>query len=125
MNINDDLKNMCENIARELETGIYELNDPDSFEYDNEGDQCQGLKKGDASDYLMGALDIEYTMDSDGNYLGSKIVMAFGGPNVYVDTRSNCVEGYWDSNSIRVKFDDYMGLDDYLRELFENKFKAN
>lgn len=45
--------------------------------------------------YFADALDIEYTISSRGDFLGARIAVALGGPNVYVDTREGYVKGYW------------------------------
>lgn len=36
--------------------------------------------------YLSGALDIEYRVSSDGEYRSAAILIAYGGPNAWVDT---------------------------------------
>lgn len=45
--------------------------------------------------YFADALDIEYTISSRGDFLGARIAVALGDPNVYVDTRECYVKGYW------------------------------
>lgn len=45
--------------------------------------------------YFADALDIEYTISSRGDYLGARIAVALGGPNIYIDTREGEVKGYW------------------------------
>lgn len=48
-------------------------------------------------DYFTGALDIEYHSRGRGadDYAGVRIMVAFGGPNIYVDTKRGCVELFW------------------------------
>lgn len=58
----------------------------------------QAEENGDAYDlysYFNDALDIEYTISGNGDFLGARIAVALGGPNVYVDTRRGEVEGFW------------------------------
>lgn len=43
-------------------------------------------------------LDIEYTINSDLEYVGARIMITFGGPNIYIDTNTNRVELYWGSS---------------------------
>ena len=69
-------------------------------------------------DYLQDALDIEYVVGSDGEYRGARVLVAFGGPNIWVNTRSKQVEGYWWGESASASFDDEIGLDDALAELW-------
>lgn len=40
-------------------------------------------------------LDIEYTINSDLEYVGARIMIAFGGPNIYINTNNKRVELYW------------------------------
>lgn len=73
-----------------------------------------------AFDYLEGVLDIEYTVNGAGEYLGARVLVAFGGPNIWINTRTQEVEGHWWSDSARAHYtEDAMGLDDALRELWE------
>jgi len=72
-----------------------------------------------AMDYVCEALDIEYYIGSDGEYRGARLLVAFGGPNIWVDVKTNRVEGYWWGDSYSCTFDDNMDLDDACRELWE------
>lgn len=40
-------------------------------------------------------LDIEYTINSDLEYIGARIMIAFGGPNIYINTNNKRVELFW------------------------------
>jgi hypothetical protein len=71
-----------------------------------------------AFDYLQDALDIEYIVNGKGEYLGARVLVAFGGPNIWVNTRTNTVEGHWWSDSCTASFTDNIGLDDALEELW-------
>ena len=39
--------------------------------------------------------NIEYTINSDLEYIGARIMIAFGGPNIFVNTNNKRVELYW------------------------------
>lgn len=71
-----------------------------------------------AFDYLQDALDIEYIVNSKREYLGARVLVAFGGPNIWINTRTKKVEGYWWSESASASFDDGIGLDDALETLW-------
>jgi len=71
-----------------------------------------------AFDYLQDALDIEYIVNSKGEYLGARVMVAFGGPNIWINTRTNTVEGHWWADSCRATFKDNIGLDEALEELW-------
>jgi hypothetical protein len=72
-----------------------------------------------ALDYISDALDIEYTVSSGGEYLGARVLVAFGGPTIWINTRHNRVEGAWWGDSADFSYVDEMGLDDACREIFE------
>lgn len=46
-------------------------------------------------DYLEDVLDIEYRCDGRREYRSVQIMVACGGPNIYIDTASHKVELYW------------------------------
>ena len=69
-------------------------------------------------DYLQDVLDIEYIVNSEGKYLGARVLVAFGGPNIWVNTRTNTVEGSWWADSANAHYVDSIGLDEALCELW-------
>lgn len=46
-------------------------------------------------DWLGDALDYEYTIGADRSYRGCRVMVAFGGPTIYVNTMTEQVELYW------------------------------
>ena len=71
-------------------------------------------------DYLADALEINYIVSQDAQYLGARILVAFGGPNIWIDTRAGFVEGHWWGDSATARIDgDSMDLDECLSELWE------
>lgn len=46
-------------------------------------------------DFLSDTYDIEYRCDSKREYRSVCIMVAYGGPNIYIDTSSKAVELYW------------------------------
>jgi hypothetical protein len=71
-----------------------------------------------AFDYLQDVLAIEYIVNSKKEYLGARLLVAFGGPSIWVDTRKGIVEGFWWGDNATASFVDNIGLDDALSELF-------
>lgn len=49
----------------------------------------------DCLDILGEIFDVEYYIGGDGDYRGVRLMIACGGPNVYVDTREHEVQLYW------------------------------
>ena len=104
--MSDNLKNHVESIANTLTNGFAE----DELNYDGE--------PMNAFDYLQDALDIEYVVNGKGEYLGARVLVAFGGPNIWINTPTNTVEGAWWSDRAEASFTDNIGLDDALSELW-------
>ena len=46
-------------------------------------------------DYFSDPLDYEYTINSRGEYIGVRVYITLGGPNVWVDTRRGEIAGAW------------------------------
>lgn len=46
-------------------------------------------------DYMSDILDMEYRVGSDRKYRSCRVMVAFGGPNIYIDTASRSVDLYW------------------------------
>lgn len=68
-------------------------------------------------DYFRDALDLMYYITSEREYAGVRIMVAFGGPTVYVDTRRGEVELYWWNEHESVHLD--REICDELDELYE------
>jgi len=100
-----DIKNHVQHIADMLSRGF-------------EGEKNSDDEDFNVFDYLQDALDIEYTVNNRGEYLGARVLVAFGGPNIWVNTRTHTVEGHWWGDSAYASFTDNIGLDEALREMF-------
>jgi hypothetical protein len=102
------------------ETG--ELLDEEFFKTEKEAQDYLDAHQGvlvSAYDYLQDALDIEYVIGSDKRYLGARVLVAFGGPNIWINTRTKQVEGYWWGESAIVSYNtDEMDLDSALEDLY-------
>lgn len=56
-------------------------------------------------DYLEEVLSMETVRDSHNRVIGMSMLVAFGGPNVEVDTRNRVVKGWWGYDSCEAKLD--------------------
>ena len=72
-----------------------------------------------AYDYISGALSLEYTVDSKRQCLGGEVLVTFGGPNIWIDTRYNNVIGAWGTDRITRCYTDNINLDEAVNELWE------
>lgn len=74
-------------------------------------------------DYLEdNALDIEYTINSDLSYKAARVLITFGGPNIYIDTNTSRVELYWGSSKAYA----YIGYRtrDAIDAYFEDEYRV-
>ena len=74
--------------------------------------------KEDASKWMEGVYDIRYLVDREKRYLGAMLMVAGGGPTIWVNTWTKEVEGYWGGDKCTHYFQDNIGLDDYNEEMY-------
>ena len=72
-----------------------------------------------AWDYLTDALDIEYIVSNELNFLGAIILVSYGGPSIRVNTRTMEVIGHWWGDSYTESFRDNLGVHEAAEELYE------
>ena len=101
------LEDMVKHIANQVNSGGY----------DNEvGGECS------AFDFLCDALDFRWIVQNDLEFIGARVLVAFGGPNIWIDTTTQKVEGYWWGNYAEASYDkDPMGLNDALEDLYRSR----
>ena len=75
-----------------------------------------------AFDYLQDVLDINWILNSDKSVRGARLLVAFGGPNIWIDTNLGQVEGYWWGDKCIMEYDTSSefarDLNQALEELF-------
>ena len=79
---------------------------------------CSGGRERSAADWMEGTYDIRYLVDSQKRYLGAEILVAGGGPTIWVDLWDQEVKGYWGSDRVTVPFCDTLDLNDYCEEMY-------
>ena len=94
------LRRMCKNIAEEI----------------TEGKTKEG-KNVYMQDFMDHVYNIEWITHQDHSYKAARLLVAGGGPNIWVNLQDMNVEGYWGSDRVIEPFIDEIGLDDYLEEL--------
>ena len=101
------LRRMCKNIADSI-------TNPQQIEDEETGEKREET----ARDWMEGTYDIRYYVDREKHYLGAEIMVAGGGPTVWVNTYTRQVEGYWGGDKVFEPFADELGLDDYCEEMY-------
>ena len=71
-----------------------------------------------ASDWMGDVYDIRYLVDYKKRYLGAEIMVAGGGPTIWVDTWGQEVKGYWGGDRVTHCFTDELDLDGYCQEMY-------
>ena len=108
----EQLRRMCKRIADDItEKAITRYN---GYETDHDEDDEGTL----ASRFMDHVYDIRYIVDSEKKYLGAMLMVAGGGPTIWVNTWTNEVEGYWAGDRCTWAFRDEIGLDDYNEEMY-------
>jgi hypothetical protein len=79
---------------------------------------CSGGRERSAADWMEGTYDIRYLVNREKQYLGAEILVAGGGPTIWVDTFTKEVRGYWGTDRVQRYFIDNLGLDDYCEEMY-------
>lgn len=86
----NELKKYVDGIRDELKA-LYELDitDEEREEREESGEACS------LYDYFSDVLDCEFTVNMRGEYMGAKVYVTLGGPNIWIDTREGYVKGAW------------------------------
>ena len=93
------LRSMCDSIAESIEQGR-------AFGWDEKGDYLE-------------AYSYSFVISSEKRYEHVRVMVAGGGPNIWIDTKHQEVEGYWGGDKeILYYHKDEMDIDGALREIF-------
>ena len=92
---NEQLERMVKNIALDITEGKPET----------------------AYEYMEDVYNIEWITHQDHSYKAARLLVAGGGPNIWVNLQDMNVEGYWGCDRVTEPFIDNIGLDDSLEEL--------
>ena len=91
----EQLRRMCRSIAMDITNG-----------------------KEDAHKWMEDVYDIRYIVDREKRYMGAELMVAGGGPTIWVNVYTKEVEGYWGTDRVQWAFQDNLGLDDYCGEMY-------
>lgn len=96
------LRDMCKRYAADASAGkmrFYPKDEDDDDQYE--------------------AYAIRYIIDGSGGYLGSRLMLAGGGPNIWLDTWEGEIQGFWGSDKCSFPIYDYGYIDDYWEEMYK------
>jgi len=103
----EQLRRMCANIADSISS-------PEMITEEETGEKREET----AHDWMEGTYDIRYLVDREKRFMAAEILVAGGGPTIWVDTWDNEVKGYSGSDRVTCPFADNLGLDDYCEEMY-------
>lgn len=100
MTTKDELQLMCDAYAEDVDNGKF----------------IKDLK----SDDYASVLDHRYVIDYDGAYRSVHLLVAFGGPNIWICTDTMEVNGYWGSDRVTSWFGRSASdeIDDFYEDLY-------
>ena len=104
----EQLRRMCKNIAEEISAGPQQVNI-------HTGEDREEVT---ASSWMEDVYDIRYIVDREKGYCSAELMVAGGGPTIWVSLDEMMVQGYWGGDKVLVPFSDNLGLDDYCQELY-------
>ena len=55
-------------------------------------------------DYIADVLDVNWVLDANREFKGARLLVAFGGPNIWIDTAKKTVEGHWWGDSFTASY---------------------
>jgi len=90
----DKLRRMCKHISETISTPLE-----------------------DVHEWMNDVYDIEWVTNQDHSYKGARLLVAGGGPSIWVNLQGLTVDGYWWGDTCKVPFSDNLGLDEYLEDL--------
>ena len=96
----EQLRRMCKDIAEDITAG-----NPDDKDSRT------------ASAWMEDVYDIEWITFQDGTFKGARLLVAGGGPTIWVNVKTDEVEGYWAGDHCTQAFQDNLDLRAYLEEL--------
>ena len=103
------LRRMVRDIADEITSGkTTRLSKYDS--------KCEVILE--AGCFMEGVYDIRYLVDREKRFMGAELLVAGGGPTVWVDTFREQVTGWWGTDRVEWYYQDNIGLNDYLENLY-------
>ena len=103
----EQLRRMCKRIANSI-------SEPQQITDEETGEKREET----ASDWMEDVYDIRYIVDREKRYMGAELMVAGGGPNIWVNLDTKYVEGYWGGDKVTEPFIDNLGLDDYCEEMY-------
>jgi hypothetical protein len=102
----EQLRRMCKEIADDISNPKI-----------SKDDGGEAIELQTAHEWMEGVYDIEWITFQDGSFKGARLLVAGGGPTIWVNVKTDEVEGYWAGDHCTQAFQDNLELRSYLEEL--------
>ena len=99
----EQLRRMCKDIADSITNPV---------------DNSEHGEDASVASWMEDVYDIEWITYQDKRYKAARLLVAGGGPNIWVNLQTNTVDGYWGGDRVNIPFSDNLGLDDCLEEMY-------
>jgi len=99
----EQLRRMCKSIADSITNPV---------------DNSEHGEDASAASWMEDVYDIRYIVDREKRYYSAELLVAGGGPTIWVNLNTKEVEGYWGGDRVTEPFIDNIGLDDYLEDMY-------
>lgn len=114
--MSDDTQKMLDGYVQRIAD---EISHPDeNADWWTESEYYEEEEEPNGYAYIYDALDIEHAISGNGDHLGSRIAVGLGGPNIFINTRENRVEGYWGITTSYASYTDNLGIDEAAEEIY-------
>ena len=100
------LRDQCKHIADDI-----------SHPKISKDDGGEAIELQTAHEWMEGVYDIEWITYQDGRYKAARLLVAGGGPTIWVNVYTNEVEGYWAGDKVIEPFIDNLELRAYLEDI--------
>jgi hypothetical protein len=77
---------------------------------------------GNLFEYTEDVLDVNYLVNSDKTFKAVKLLVAFGGPNIWIDTETGFIEVYWGNDIAKRAIPS--NIQEAINELFEENYNS-
>jgi len=114
------LKKKSETCNEQLERMVKNIADDISNPKISKDDGKEAIELQTAHEFMEDVYNIEWITHQDHSYKAARLLVAGGGPNIWVNLQTNTVDGYWGADKRSWGFVDNIGLDDYLQEMHDS-----
>ena len=111
-----EVKKKPETCNEQLERMVKNIADDISNPKISKDDGKEAIELQTAHEWMEDVYDIEWITHQNHSYKAARLLVAGGGPNIWVNLQTNSVDGYWASDKFSWGFVDNIGLDEYLQE---------